>query len=189
MKDVLFIEQMLQRGKEASEKVRIEFNDLSFEQLNWKPAPGSWSIGQCLDHLIVSDSLYFPSLRKIAEDKFEMNTWEKWNPLGMLFGKMLVNQTQEKVKKKLSAPKVFVPSSSQVDIGILDRFQKHQDTLLEYIASFKNTDPDRLHITSPVGRFITYSLRNAITILIQHQHRHINQAIRVKNDKEFSSTM
>ncbi|MDP4261158.1 MAG: hypothetical protein Q8941_01390 [Bacteroidota bacterium] len=61
MEDPEFIKQMTSKGKEASEKVNANFADLSFSQLNWKPAPGSWRIGQCPDHLIVSDCLYFPA--------------------------------------------------------------------------------------------------------------------------------
>jgi hypothetical protein len=57
MKDEPFIQRMLQKGKEAGEKVKNEFENITQEQLNWKPAPESWSIGQCLDHLVVADCL------------------------------------------------------------------------------------------------------------------------------------
>lgn len=185
MKDPGFIVERLQKGRAAGEKVREEFSGLSLEQLNWKPSPESWSIGQCLDHLLVSNCSYFPQLRKIAEDKFSMTVWQRWSPFTGLFGKILVDQLQEKVRKKVKAPRIFVPSSSRIDSGIIERFQKHLDTLLEYISAFSNVDMDKLHITSPVSGFITYSLRNAITILVNHLHRHINQGCRVKVSKDF----
>ena len=31
---------------------------LNDEQLNWKPAPDSWSIAQCLDHLAVTSEKF-----------------------------------------------------------------------------------------------------------------------------------
>jgi uncharacterized damage-inducible protein DinB len=185
VKDVHFIQQMLQKGKEAGEKVKAEFPGITLQQLNWKPAPDSWSIGQCLDHLIISDCSYFPIFKKITEGNHKMTTWEKWNPFNALFGKILVNQLQEKVKNKLNAPKVFIPSSSNIDGGIPERFQKHLDTLLEYITGFREVDLDKTHITSPASKYVTYSLRNAVTLLIQHEYRHINQAIRVKSNEEF----
>jgi DinB superfamily len=187
LKDPLFIEKMLLKGKEAGEKVKIEFTNLSLEQLNWKPSPESWGIGQCLDHLIVSDCSYFAALKKIASGKYKMTFWEKWNPFSILFGRILVNQLKEKVKKKLKAPKVLTPSASS-DAGITDRFHTHLDTLLEYITACKTVNVDKTHITSPIFSFVTYSLRNAITILIQHEHRHINQAIKVKQDAAFPTT-
>jgi len=31
---------------------------LTVNQLNWKPGPGQWSIGQCLEHLAVTNEVY-----------------------------------------------------------------------------------------------------------------------------------
>jgi len=185
MKDVPFINKMLLKGQEAGVKVKKEFSGISLEQLNWKPAPESWSIGQCMDHLIVTDCLYFPAFKKIAENKFEMTSWQRWSPFGGLFGKLLVSQLQENAKRKVNTSKIFYPSASQIDAGIMDRFHKHLDSLLEYIGAFHNTDLDKTYIYSPVSKFITYSLRHAVTILVQHEHRHINQALRVKSKEEF----
>jgi hypothetical protein len=44
---------------------------------------------------------------------------------------------------------------------------------------------DKTIITSPVIGFVTYNLRDAFQFLIQHEHRHINQAINVKHDVNF----
>lgn len=32
------------------------------EQLNWQPAPGCWSIGQCVEHLCVTNECYLPPI-------------------------------------------------------------------------------------------------------------------------------
>jgi hypothetical protein len=116
-----------------------------------------------------------------------MTAWQRWSPLSGLFGKMLVSQLKENVKRKVSTSRIFYPSASEIDLGIIDRFHKHLDSLLEYIERFKDVDLDKTFIASPASGFITYSLRNAVTLLVQHEHRHINQAIRVKNSEEFRS--
>jgi hypothetical protein len=185
MKDGIFLQEMLRRGKEAREKAITAFSDLSLEQLNWKASPESWSIGQCLDHLVVSDCLYFPALKKITEGTYAMSFWENWNPLAGVFGKILDSQMEEYPRKKLNAPALFRPSEKMIDTGILDRFHKHLDTLLEYIAGCNRVDIDKIHITSPVSRTVTYSLRKNILILVRHLHRHLNQAIRVQREKDF----
>lgn len=186
MKDAEFIKNIVIKGKEAGEKVKLEFATVTLEQLNWKPAPESWSIGQCIDHLIISDCSYFPTFKKIAEGKHKMTAFERWNPFSTLFGKILVSQLTENVKRKVNAPKIFIPSASSIDAGIMERFHKHLDSLLEYIAAFREIDLDKTYITSPVSStLVTYSLRNAVRLLVQHEHRHINQAIRVKAKEEF----
>lgn len=187
MKDAIFIQEMLLKGNEAKQKVKNEFSQLSFVQLNWKPNQESWSIGQCLDHLIVADCLYFPVLKKITEGHYEMNFWETWNPFSGFLGKALATQVQEKPKKKLLAPVLFLPSQSDINQEIMERFHKHLDSLLEYITGCSKLNIDKIHITSPASKLITYSLRNAFQLLIQHEHRHINQAIKVKTTKEFPS--
>jgi hypothetical protein len=104
-----------------------------------------------------------------------------------LFGKVLADQVKEKPRRKLNAPKILAPTSHDIDALIRERFDKHLDSLLEYIAGFSHLDLDKIRVTSPVSTFVTYSLRHAITLLIQHEHRHINQAIRVMQRKDFPS--
>ena len=184
MKDVEFIKEMLQKGVEAKNKVKVEFSDLTLQQLNWKLTSGSWSIGQCLDHLIVSDCLYFPVLKKITEGQYRMTIWESWSPFSKICGRMLTDRLQEQVKKKMKAPKVLLPSVS-IDTGISEHFHKHLDSFLNYVSGCDKVNVDKIIITSPAIKFVTYSLRDAITFLIQHEHRHINQAIRVKMNEAF----
>jgi hypothetical protein len=32
------------------------------EQLDWQPAPGAWSVGQCLEHLCIANEVYLPAI-------------------------------------------------------------------------------------------------------------------------------
>jgi len=175
----------LQKGKEAKEKVIHEFSDISLEQLSWKPAPGSWSIAQCLEHLIIADSAYFPDLKDITEGNFKMGLWEKYSPFTRLCGQLLKNRLQEQVKEKMIAPKKFRPQNSDKNLFIIDNYCKNLDTFLRLISNCKNVDIDKTVITSPTIKIVTYNLRDAFTFLVQHEHRHINQAIRVKRNEGF----
>ena len=40
---------------------------LDDEQFNWSPAPGAWSIGQCIDHLNVTNQKYLDALSAAVE--------------------------------------------------------------------------------------------------------------------------
>jgi uncharacterized damage-inducible protein DinB len=180
MTDEIFISTILQKGKEAKEKVKSEFCNISLTQLNWKPSPVSWSIAQCLDHLIISDSSYFSDLKKITEGTYKMNFWEKYSPFSAICGRILKDRLQEQVKKRMKAPKKIQPSASEFKIEIIERYQVNLDSFLRYISNCRNIDLDDTIITSPTIKIVTYSLRDALSFLVQHEHRHINQAIRVK---------
>jgi len=185
MIDEAFIETVLQGGKEVKEKVRCEFSSISLQQLNWKPTPGSWSIAQCLEHLVISHSTYFPELKKITDRVYRMSIWERFSPFSRLFGRVLKDQLGEQPKKKLIAPKIIRPSASDKSGEIIEHYYQSLDRFLQYISECQNIDVDKTIITSPAVKIVTYSLRDAFQFLIQHEHRHINQAIRVKVNKSF----
>lgn len=153
--------------------------------MNWKTTPEQWSIAQCLDHLLVSDLLYFPVLKKITSGSYQMTKWEKWNPLNFFMGKMLVTGMQEQPRKKFKSPTPFLPQSTPIDAGIYERYDKHLDTLAGYVRQCQYVNIDAVKLSSPASPIITFNLRHAIQLLVQHQGRHINQAIRVKKHRSF----
>jgi uncharacterized damage-inducible protein DinB len=185
MMDEVFIRSLLQKGREAKEKVNSELSGTSLMQLNWKPLPGSWSIGQCLDHLVVSESSYFSILKKVIDGTYKMNFWERHSPFSAICARILKDQLQEKVKRKLKAPKKFHPSRSELKMEVIERYHQNLDGFLELISNCQKIDIDKIILTSPAIRIVTYSLRDALYFLIQHEHRHINQAIRVKSNENF----
>lgn len=179
MNDVGFVKATVERGLAAAQKVREAFDGATVEQLNWKPAPERWSVAQCLDHLIVADAAYFPILQRIVDGDYKAPWRVRWSPLNGLWGWALLAQTKEEGKNKMKALPKFAPTSSDFDGAIVDRFHAHLNTLLDYFARCEDVDLDRTIIVSPALSFVTYSLRVTFTLLVQHAHRHINQAIRV----------
>jgi uncharacterized damage-inducible protein DinB len=185
MKDPLFIEKMIQKGKQAGENVKENLGELSIVQLNYKPTDNTWSIGQCLDHLIVADELYYPLFESIADGSYRMTRWEKWSPFSGLFGRLLVRYSGDKVKMKLKAPKKIKPYEHTIGFDIFDRYHQHLDKLLYHVDKCKQVDLDKIRITSPLSGFVTYSLRHAILLVILHNHRHTNQAIDLRRQDDF----
>ena len=184
MKDEDFIKELLTKGREAKEKVSSEFSSISAAQLNWQSSPESWSIAQGLDHLIVSHSVYFSALKKITEGNFKMNFWQKYSPFTKILGNVMKDQMQEQVKRKMKAPRKIQPAS-KATLVIIEQYHGSIDQFLTYISKCSNIDIDKTIITSPLVSIVTYSLRDALHFLITHEHRHINQAIRVKRTIDF----
>lgn len=185
MIDDVFIESTIKKGKAAREKVIQEFSDLSSLQFNWKPSPARWSIAQCLEHLVISDSAYFSAFEKISLGTHRMNAWEKYSPLSSFFGRTLKQQLQEHAKKKIVTSKKLTPASSDKSLAFVNVYLKNLDTFLNLISSCRHIDLDKTIIMSPVFGFLTYSLRDAFQFLLQHEHRHINQAMNVRLDVNF----
>ena len=68
---------------------------------------------------------------------------------------------------------------------VIDRYQENLGIFLEYISNCRDIELDETIITSPTIGIVTYSLRDTMHFLMQHEHRHINQAIRVKLNENF----
>jgi len=185
MKDAGFIQSILAKGQEAKNKVVKEFSDLTALQLNWKPAPQSWSIAECLEHLLIADSRYFHDLQKIISGGYKMTFWEKYSPFTAACGRILKDQLKETVTRKMIAPKKIRPTFSDKPLRFIDQYLNNLSEFLGYIESCSNTDIDKTIITSPTISIVTYSLRDAFQFLMQHEHRHINQAMRVKMERSF----
>lgn len=183
-----FIEERVKRGLEAKEKANIHFSHLSFEQFNWKLSKEKWSIAECLQHLLIADRCYFNDLMEIGNGSYQMTTWEKYSPLTSLLGKLLKEQMKEKVKKKLVTHKLLTPTSSSYSLALLNEYNDNLSKFIDLVGSCKNTDLDKTVINSPTITWITYSLRDAIEFLFEHEHRHINQAINIMKSNGFPTT-
>ncbi|MCB0644745.1 MAG: DinB family protein, partial [Phaeodactylibacter sp.] len=58
-----YLEEILPRFEAVKAEMNLHFEELTEEQLNWKSNRNQWSIGQCIDHLVTSNSTYFPTFQ------------------------------------------------------------------------------------------------------------------------------
>lgn len=165
-----------------SEDARVSFGDLTTEQLNWKPSEKSWSVAQCLDHLITINSLYFSLFEKMRSSDIESTFLEKHSPLSGFFGRYLINAMRPENPKKMKTSKKAYPSASDIDSGIVLRFEDHQRELEGHISRISPEIELSRIVTSPLASVVTYSLDDCLTMLIVHERRHILQAKRVMNN-------
>ena len=56
----------LDANDQAAKKLVAELTE---EQLNWQQAPGSWSVGQCLEHLCITNEAYLPPISVAVNQK------------------------------------------------------------------------------------------------------------------------
>jgi hypothetical protein len=157
--------------------VKNSFGGLSAEQLNWKPAPESWSVGQCLDHLIKSNEEYYSELDALAAGTRKNTFWQNWSPLSGIAGMFLVNTLKKDSQKVKTNQKMTPPSDIAADI--VDKFAAHQAEFTAKIRSTANADWRKTVLTSPFVKIMTYRMDVGLQALIEHEKRHVRQAKRV----------
>ena len=180
-----YLPQLLAHAAELPAQLRAAFGGLTVAQLNWKPDAETWSIGECLDHLITTNRTYFAQLEAIARGDKYVSFWEKLPLFHGMWGRMLIKATTATVAKKAKSPAAFRPTRSTVPATIVTDFCTQLADLILKVQKTDNVDHHTMIISSPAASFITYSLHDGLVIIFQHNQRHYNQALAVMARAEF----
>jgi len=164
------------------------FGGLSGAQLNWKPSAEQWSVGQCFDHLIVTNRCFFPDMERVASGTYQSSLWGRVSPLSGFFGRLILKALDPEKGRKTKAPRVFEPARSDVAADVLQRFAAHQEELSAKMRATAAADLRGLKVTSPVSPVATYSLLDAYRIVVAHERKHFEQARRVTQSEGFPNS-
>lgn len=158
---------------------------LSETQFNWVPAPGQWSISECLDHLNVTNRKLIKPLRDAINDARSKGLTSR-GPFrhGWLVNK-IVRSLEPPVKRKFKAPAIFRPRPEMSVAEVAGDFFAVQDEVLQLIREANGIHLARVKIASPVSRLLKYSLGQAFDLIATHERRHLWQARQVKGDPAF----
>src|ERR1041384_1895165 len=83
------LSSLIAAANQVSADAVSTFGHLSPSQLNWKPSAERWSVGQCFDHLITSNSGYLPIIDDVLKGR-KRSFLESMPLLPGLAGKLLI---------------------------------------------------------------------------------------------------
>jgi hypothetical protein len=156
---------------------------LTNEQLNWPPAPGSWSIGQCLEHLCITNEAYLPAISAALEGKPDAPV-EEITP-GWFGGWFIRNFVEPSPGgKRVPAPSKIKPKVS-VDGGVLDRFLAGNKSCQELILRSRSKGVNTIRFWNPLVPGIRFTAGTGLQIISSHERRHLLQAKRVRDSASF----
>jgi hypothetical protein len=151
---------------------------LSNEQLNWRPSPSEWSVGQCLDHLCEATEAYLPPMARALDGQPQGHAAEitpgfvaRW------FIRSYIEPSA--VTKRGKAPKTIVPAAD-VSTAVVDRFLSLNRDLRAFVDRATGYDVNRVRFKNPFVNGIRWTVGTGLEILTRHQRRHLLQGERVK---------
>ncbi len=157
--------------------------DLSDAQLTWKPAPDVWSVADCFEHLRKTDKAYGRALPEAIA---------RMEPGGgpyapSLFGGWFVKFVSPDSSMKLKAPKAIRPlrGGASNDADALDRFLDQQQQLFALIRQADGKNLNTGKFPSPLLSIVKFTVGEALTLLVRHEQRHLNQALRLTERSDF----
>jgi hypothetical protein len=163
---------------DVTDRVEQHFGGLDAEQLNRKPAPAEWSVGQCLDHLIVTNRTYRPIIERIRSGLYQPGFWQRLPVVPGLVGTMFYTMLHPDTVIKVPSPPAFRPSNSAISADIVARFSTEQAELITLMQDCAELPGETIIIPSPASDLISYSLFDAFRIMTVHEQLHLGQALR-----------
>lgn len=192
IKPILSATTTSQTMKEKADTWQMELANIAWEyeqtlkncslaDLNHKPGPASWSVAEIISHLILVNSSYFPIFEKLLQQKYKAPLAGKIPGLGQKVGGFILNSMRK--PKKVKTFDKWQPPIKLYDSSILDRFYDQQHELSTYVQRLEPLLEKGIMISSPVNKWVIYSLDQAIEIILVHEKRHLEQIKQRLNQK------
>jgi hypothetical protein len=170
-------ERLTAELRAADERARLLVGDLTPQQLNWKPSADAWSIGQCVEHLCVSNEIYLGPIAEALDG-------QQPDPVDEIrlgwFSRKFIRDYIAPSDKKAKAPAKIAPGVSAVETGILDRFLRSNDHTRKLMQAASRFDVNRIRFRNPFVPLVRFTVGAGFEIISKHESRHLLQAERVK---------
>jgi hypothetical protein len=165
----------LLEGLDASDRRAAQLvKGLDLERLNRKPRPGAWSIGQCLQHLAITNEVYIPPIadsltaqaaRPVEEITF--GSFTRW------FIRSYIDASP--AARPTKAPRKIRPER-EVHLSILDRLLEGNQKARALILRASDYDVNHIRFKNPFIPFLRFTTGAGLEIIVRHQGRHLAQA-------------
>ena len=148
------------------------------ERWTERPAEGSWSVAECVDHLNLTSRAYVGPLREALARGRAQGGAAPARFRRDFFGWMIWRAVRPDAGMKVKTSPAFAPVKAAPPQELVAEFDRLQDEQMELVRQGDGLPIGKLKIVSPFGPALKYNVYSALTILPAHQHRHLQQAER-----------
>ncbi|GAB2455304.1 hypothetical protein GCM10011375_03090 [Hymenobacter qilianensis] len=175
-----FFDQLAAAVRSAREVVTQRLRHLSEDQLNRRPSPDTWSVGQCLEHLTIVGGHHLPAVVRKVKAASERGTKPADTVKSGFVGRRLVQAMRTPVSQKaLKTPQRYAPSGSRLPRTVVEVFGRQLDELLNLIDQARTINANRVRIPNPLIPLLQLRLTDEFAFLVAHIERHMAQVERV----------
>jgi hypothetical protein len=155
-------------------------------QLNWRSEHGHWSIGQCMEHLVLTFREYETPLTETIADGRARGI-EATGPFA--HGRVMewvIKNMEPPPRQRMKAPARFRVAEEELAVETVRRhILDAQDAYCRLVRDADGLDLGTLKLSSPVTRLVRLTLGQTFRFLAAHQRRHLWQARQVVANPRF----
>lgn len=156
-----------------------DLDKIQYEKLNERLSVDSWSVLECLQHLILYGDFYLPEIEaRINRSNTKSKVDFKPDILGNYFAKSMFP------KEKLNKMKTFNsmnPIGVALDKSVVTTLKFQLEKMLDLLATSKHVDLNKVKTSVSISPFIKLKLGDTLRIVIYHNERHIKQVKSILN--------
>jgi len=172
-----------ERMRAAVPAARAVAEGLSDEQCSQRPAPGRWSIAECIDHLNVTGEKVMRAIdpaieRAHREGRYAAGPF-RYGRIGRWFVRASSGDPHAR-RRRYRTVSTYEPRRVLAIERVLADFKTLQENLCERVEAASGLDLARIKIPSPAVRWVRLSLGLWLELLAGHQERHLAQAREVR---------
>jgi hypothetical protein len=171
--------EIMEAFRKISAQYRDEFDALDVEQLNKKPEENQRSIGTIINHVVATNNTYDEVFNQLIASKYKGGFITKIPFLPKWMGKMIIAAVKPE-SKKIKTQTAFEPTKTVVDKAVFDELSDSNNKLIHYFQELSSKNLLSKVIASPASDKICYSVSDAFIIILEHEKKHLNQAINTK---------
>ena len=151
-------------------------NPLTDDQFTWQPAPGVWSVAECVDHLNVTARLYLPRLDEGIADGIRRGLHGEGPFTYNWIWRLLVRSFEPPPRVRLKTPALFRPGAARSRHDIMAAFRAYQIQFIDRLRQANGLDLARARVSSPMSAWLRMPLGSGFALMAAHERRHLWQA-------------
>jgi hypothetical protein len=169
--------------EESRKEFLAAIDGVTEAQWKWKPAPEKWSVGECAEHVVISEADLFANIRKALAAPAEP-MWEKLtnNKTAMIEYAMAPRLG------RVQAPEKLVPTGKLTLAEVRERFLRQREEITKFARD--TTDPIKEHVLAhPFPIFDPLNGYQWLIYIPLHTMRHDKQIAEVKGTAGYPAAL
>jgi DinB superfamily len=179
-------DRIIARLDDADHRAHALADNLTIEQLNWRPSPDGWSIGQCLEHLLVFNRLYMAAISRALDAELPSPVREvEAGRISAWFMRTYVEPGSH--TRRVRSPQKIKPGE-RINPSVLNDFLRSNQEAKNLVRRAGAYDVNRIRYKNPLVPLVRFTIGVGLELTWKHQFRHVMQAERVKQSQGFPTS-
>ena len=170
-------------------KAQQRFRPLSAEELNRRPGPSRWSVGQCLEHLNIVGGYYLPSIAaRIKRAQARGSSPASVAKQGYVGRRFIAAMRAPASEKAYVTPQRYAPTGTRLPRTVAEVFSRQIDELLRLVLLARQVNANAVRIPNAIFPLLLFRLTDQLEFMVTHIQRHVMQAEAVLQGNSVSAS-